>query len=211
MCFEEAFNKHRPVFITPTYEEEPDDIQTVVSDLQEWFKRIRQRGDSCRYFVSVERGTKKGRLHAHAVLWSNINAEKSGIKLRMYYESAWNKGFCFVRSMYGGRSGFNYVSKYILKNPLWYSYSRRPGLGNVGKHAYIERCVDRFIRSGRFIDRMHIPVIGKMMITTVHSGWQREARDILGLTKCHKTKRIHLKLSRDTYGEKIKKIMGKPE
>jgi hypothetical protein len=102
--------------------------------------------------------------------------------------------------MYGGRKGFNYVSKYILKDTLWYSYSRRPGLGSVGKDRYIERCVNRFIQTGRFITRMHVPIMGVMSIVTVHSGWQKEARNVLGLRK--EGKLIYVKKTQETYRQK---------
>jgi hypothetical protein len=182
MLYETAFSKYKPLFITPTYQEEPQNVDQVKKDIQRFIKRLRENGvGDLRYFVTVERGTKKGRLHCHAVLWSDIS-KQSYKDARMCLDEAWKKGFVLFKYMYGGRRGFAYASKYLLKNPLWYTYSK-PSLGNIGKRNFIERAVNRYIKTGRIINRMRIPVLGEMLIVRVHSGWYRELIKTLGIRR----------------------------
>ena len=133
LMFEDAFNPYRPMFATLTYEEEPNDIDQVISDVQTWLKRLRQRKYSVRFFATVEKGSLRGRIHAHAILWSDLSLNPSMFHKRDVVTKTWKRGICFLRDLYGGRSGFNYTTKYILKDPIWYTWSRRPGIV-TGKH-----------------------------------------------------------------------------
>jgi hypothetical protein len=103
--------------------------------------------------------------------------------VRHLLTACWKQGHVLLRRMYGGRKGFNYACKYLFKDPLWASWSRRPGLGSKGKNDFIERAIDRYERTGRVIDRMRIPVLGDLLVVRVHSGWMRDLRKILGISR----------------------------
>jgi len=210
LCFEDAYNQYHPVFITPTYAEEPKSEKIIIQHWQKFIKRLRDRSFNIRYFVSLERGGKKGRLHLHAILWSDISFSNYK-EQRLTYEKAWKHGFCLLRIMYGGKSGFNYASKYILKETLWYSYSRRPGLGSEGKSHYLERGVTEYLRTGRIIDRVRLRVLREEITIRAHSGWRKQLRTMLGIKVIPGTDYHYLEepVKLEDYGEKKERLITK--
>lgn len=181
-CFEDAYNPYPPKFVTMTYEVEPDGVDEIREHIQFFFKRIREKGYHVRYFATVEKGSKKKRLHCHAILWTD--ASSLGYhRLRSMLTKSWKKGYVLLRDMYGGKGGFIYASKYLQKDTIYYTYSRRPGLGGIGRLDFIEKAIDRYARTGRIIERMRLPVLGELLQVRVHSGWMRQIKKILGVKK----------------------------
>lgn len=209
MTFETAYNPYWPIFVTPTYATEPDDYERIKIHFAQFIKALRDRGFTVRYFATVERGSQKGRLHLHCILWSDISFLKYR-EQRSYLEKCWRHGFCLLRIMYGGKRGFNYAAKYILKDTIWYTYSRRPGIGAKGKLAYLERGIKEFLTNGRIIYRIRLRVLGEEIITTVHSGWRKALRDILSLRVDWKSDVIYqdLPVKLESYEEQKERLIN---
>jgi hypothetical protein len=185
MCFEDAYNPYWPYFVSMTYEKEPQDRikENTRKDIQSFIKSIRDKGYHVRYFAVVERGSKKGRVHCHAILWSDANSRLGYHSLRAMLQKSWKKGFVLLKRLYGGKGGFIYATKYIQKEIIYYTWSRRPGLGGIARDEFIEKAVDRYYRTGKVIERMRIPILGEFKEIRVNSGWMRKLKKVLGLRK----------------------------
>lgn len=145
----ETFGRNtRPLFLTWTFRPSSyqDDSLYVLKSTQDLYKRLRRMGHDIRYFQSIERGTKNGRLHAHSVIYSDSLRKMSWTDTFWTLLNTWGHGAIKVRVV-RSPGAFHYVSKYLVKDlihesdPLtgeWqkscrnYQFSNRPGFGSNG-------------------------------------------------------------------------------
>lgn len=152
-CYHESTQHERNCFVTLTYRDEDCPQALRCSDLQGFFKRLRSRGYSFRYFACGEYGGRFGRPHYHALLFGQDFRDRCiplGIKGE-YYTSAvldetWGHGFVTLGSLEPG-SAF-YVAGYSLKNldrdDCFHVASKRPYIG----HGWLARYHDDIARNG---------------------------------------------------------------
>ncbi|UIB81382.1 replication initiator protein [Flyfo microvirus Tbat2_91] len=149
------------------------------SDVQKYFKQLRNRGFPCRYFITGEHGSKKGRAHWHAIVFWREGIPRSmtdyggnswhrairDIPVEVpiewntrFNEPCWTHGFSFWRTLASGyeRGSVAYVCKYINKDvddPTSQSklaMSKKPPIGS-----------DYFIqRAQKFVDQRIAPQDG---------------------------------------------------
>ncbi|MDR1941430.1 MAG: hypothetical protein LBQ47_03815 [Endomicrobium sp.] len=128
----EAIYHKQKCFITLTYNDEslPANFSLEKAELQKFFKRLRKRVGSFRYFAVGEYGEKRGRPHYHAILFGVGTSHKKAIA------QSWSNGFIKVDGFTSGRAG--YVAKYCCKlydtndnirAPQFTVMSRNPGIG----------------------------------------------------------------------------------
>lgn len=133
----ESSNPGRHYFLTLTYAEEPADYEKAHID--KFLKTLRNefRNIKFRYFIVGERGSNFGRIHYHAILWTN-----SFENLQSHISEAWIHGFSYFGTV--TPCSCAYVAKYIVTpNPdesLFRVMSRRPGIGRC-------KLTDRYIAS----------------------------------------------------------------
>lgn len=155
-------------FITLTYDE--DSLKKMANfksleEVQKMFKRIRKNNKNLkiRYFVVSELGKKLYRLHHHLILWASKDFLKktSGGKLlygKYFYQSqylSWNLGFHSINKLVLDNQAsikkvINYLSKYMIKNVLSYSYSLALGKEYIDAHS-----IDggqRYLLNGKIFD-----------------------------------------------------------
>lgn len=142
-------------FVTLTYGktksvgEKFDDIAAftlIYRDVQLYLKRLRKAGFSCRYLLSGEYGTKKGRSHWHLLLfwedrcpldeWEKDDRGRPLIELDAenicWVDPFWPHGFTNWKGEIGYGSA-NYVCKYMLKDEegeAQFHMSKVPCLGH---------------------------------------------------------------------------------
>lgn len=122
-------------FVTLTYNEynlplnDEGDSCLVKRDLQLWLKRLRKL-HSVRYYAVGEYGTKYGRAHYHAILFSSTPIAFDTLV------HTWKNGFVHLGNV--NTKSISYVAKYVFTNksdggknrpPQFALMSRRPGIG----------------------------------------------------------------------------------
>lgn len=125
------------VFLTLTYDDKKltDPTQTTLihkEDFQNFMKRVRYHVGETRYIAAGEYGSKKGRVHFHAILLTKGHCPVYPHEQRFWDDELWPWGHmwaepCTMRSM-------RYVAKYLQKqreenSQEWVTYSRFPILG----------------------------------------------------------------------------------
>lgn len=146
--FLESYNKpYRPFFGTMTFNQANylDSPKHVLTETQKTFKRLRRNGHDLRYFMAIERGTKKKRLHNHFILWSESLSSLPWNESRRIVHNAWGNG-AIKWSQSRSTGSLFYTSKYLLKdlgehidqktgeikNCRNYTWSNKPALGSEG-------------------------------------------------------------------------------
>lgn len=118
MMLESYGKPYRPLFVTPTYKPEdlPNNYSECLSMVQKWIKRLRkQLPGKFRYFGVTERGSKKGRLHQHLLIWNqHLCTMPPYVSAKILHES-WKHGI-LTSDPIRSPGGYYYVSKYITKN-----------------------------------------------------------------------------------------------
>lgn len=122
-------------FVTLTYNEanlpvnDEGESCLVKRDLQLWLKRLRKL-HSVRYYAVGEYGTKYGRAHYHAIVFSSTPIHFDT------FVSTWKNGFVHLGEV--NSKSISYVAKYVFSNkaeagrnrpPQFALMSRRPGIG----------------------------------------------------------------------------------
>ena len=97
------------VFATLTYSEDniPSNGSISKSELQRFFKRLRKRGCSLKYYASGEYGEQNGRPHYHAIIFG------LSLKDRLVIEDAWRLGIVHLGTV--TYDSCRYVAQYIDK------------------------------------------------------------------------------------------------
>lgn len=123
-------------FVTLTYSDanlplnDEGESLLVKQDLQKFLKRLRKKFPKLiRYFAVGEYGTRYGRAHYHAILFSQVPIDLATI------QSTWGLGFVHCGTV--TQSSIAYVAKYCFVNKGKYTgrpppkayMSRKPGLG----------------------------------------------------------------------------------
>jgi hypothetical protein len=137
----ECVGQPRPWLVTWTFDDEhlPDDEQGAKYEIQKLWMRMRRHGYHVRYFNVIERGTKKGRLHGHSLLWcSQLHEFRDPREVKKVLTSLWKNGFIDL-SQVRKPAGIKYVMKYLMKSKgetSNYTYSKRPRLGESGLRSW---------------------------------------------------------------------------
>lgn len=134
-------------------------------EIQKLFKRWRKNNKNLKlkYFCVNELGEQKGRIHHHAIIFSNIDflpKQPNGKRLgnHYYYQNKninWENGFHSIakinleKDLNQSEATIRYVLKYLTKNPLNYSYSQKIGLNEMLKTGDKEKGI--YIHKGNII------------------------------------------------------------
>lgn len=198
MVLESHGRDHRPFFGALTFhprhyhEESP---KFVLEAVQKLWKVRRKAGAKLRYFVAIERGSKKGRLHAHYILWDRELSKLSDFEAWQTMHLAWGKGRTTC-SRIRGVGGIHYTAKYILKDLgehidrktgeirrcRNFTYSNKPRFGDPGLTRW-EYLIDQLALSQTF-SRQNLPISwfnmnfnGKMVKVHIPSSqWKAKAK-----------------------------------
>lgn len=149
---------YRPLFLTWTFKpsEYIDSRRYVIHETQKLYKRLRRWGHDLRYFTSIERGSKRGRLHAHSIIWSSSLSKLPWHDNFWTLYNAWNKGGIKLRYVQSP-GAFHYTSKYIIKDLIPdtdiltgeytkhrnYTFSNNPRMGYPGINRW-RQLVEKF-------------------------------------------------------------------
>lgn len=145
LILEQHGRDFRPFFTTFTFRPEAyqDSPRYVMRQTQLLFKRLRRRGHDIRYFMAIERGEKRSRLHNHMIIWSRSLALAGEVDATKEFYNLWKNGYVHnerLRSF----GGIDYTIKYILKGlvdniengeskPVRnFTWSNRPRMGDPG-------------------------------------------------------------------------------
>lgn len=125
-------------FLTLTYRDEP---KTYVKEhIQLYVKKLRTYEKNIRFFFVGERGEKRGRVHYHAIIFSN------GITPDVLLRS-WDHGFGSVQPVNSARC--YYVAKYCVPSSRHAEHfiyvSRKPALG----YALTDRLAEYVEKTGK--------------------------------------------------------------
>lgn len=132
----EASMHERNCFLTLTYAEDP--ISLNVDDLQRFFKRLRKRGLSVRYFACGEYGEQLGRPHYHVLLFGE---DFSFDRWHFYTNS---KGFPVYRSpalerlWTAGNSEIGSVTFESASYAAGYTYKKISGAAAVDHYGRVD-------------------------------------------------------------------------
>jgi hypothetical protein len=144
------------------------------SDVQKYFKQLRRRGYPCRYLITGEMGSKKGRAHWHGIIfwlkkvpeiqtdhgnnawsrWKELDqpVERAIRWNKRFHDPCWPHGFSHWVPVQKGRAkgSIRYVCKYIhkdLDDPTAQSKLAMSKLPPIGS-AYFEQRAQRFVDEG---------------------------------------------------------------
>ncbi len=171
-CIAESKTSVATTFITLTYGRDEDGNQShsraailTYSDVQKYFKQLRNRGYPCRYFVVGELGSKKGRAHWHGLVfwqervpismtdfgnneWNQWNpalpVERAIEWDKRFLEPCWPHGFSHWTTVKNGheKGSIAYACKYINKDvddPTAQSKLAMSKLPPIGSEYFIRR------------------------------------------------------------------------
>lgn len=215
MLLESFQRPYRPLFTTYTFRPENyvHNTSVVLREIQLFHKRLRRRGHDLRYFVAIEAGDKKGRLHAHSVLWSNSLVKIPFWDREKYIRSVWQNGIVDCQEI-KHKGGLSYVTKYITKNLAnidtmdsvdnycrytgmvklpgrLYTWSNRPALGEEGIDRWRKLVIHHHKQKPYSTERLppnyfNMFFIGKLVkayIPSAHYKWLVQER--LGIDLSH--------------------------
>lgn len=167
----------RPLFVTWTFDKSSyfDNKLYVLKETQKLYKKLRRLGHDIRYFTSIERGKKRGRLHAHSIIWSKSLAEMTWTDTFWTLLNTWQNGGIKLRVV-NSAGAFHYTAKYIikdlvketdyltgeLKNGRNYTFSNRPGLGTNGINRWRELIETMFHVEHVTPNWFNMPMFGKL-------------------------------------------------
>lgn len=127
-----------PFFVTLTYADAPGSQDEAKECLRLFWQRLRRSlpvdNRDLRYFVCTEFGSKNGRIHHHAIIWSSHMAVIGSVNRYRLMDDCWKLGRTNTRAMRDLR-GFSYVSKYVTKDENWYSCSKNLGRSTWQQYA----------------------------------------------------------------------------
>lgn len=129
-----------------------DNPRFVMDYVQRFFKRLRKQGVDLRYFMSIERGSEKERLHAHLILWSRKLASMSWYSGLELLKSKWDQKSRVDYQQVRTPGAFSYTAKYLVKElsetvdfstgeirkTRNYTWSAKPMLGSRGVNRWKE-------------------------------------------------------------------------
>lgn len=166
MVLETVFNC-RPFFFSMTYAKEPA-LDEVVEYMQKFPRAMRKRDYPVRYFMVTERGSKRGRIHQHALVWSPKMLVEDMRKTRKVVEASWPHGHVWFNAL-RGLAGIQYTTKYIVKESLHSTWSRRPTIGHEG-YEFWKRAVQAHHDGKPYRKRAELPVF--LNLNVLGEAWQ---------------------------------------
>lgn len=168
MLFECVSNPAWPYFLTLTYANwgsNPPDVEGAMSNWKNFVKAWRRRLGPVRYFHSIELGSKTGRLHHHAIVWSQDfqdlpawSPKTRTDEKKCFLERAWLHGFT-QHGKVRGPAGLGYAAKYVTKGQFRISFSQKPMLGRKG--------LDQVLQVARSTGRPVPRLINKQVLNRV--------------------------------------------
>lgn len=142
------------MFLTLTFHPDiyQDNPRYVMDYVQRFFKRMRKQGVDIRYFMSIERGGKLERLHAHLIIWSKKLAEMSWYSGLELIKKNWHHKSRIDYQQVRTPGAFSYTAKYLVKElsetmdfttgelrkTRNYTWSSKPMLGSAGVNRWKE-------------------------------------------------------------------------
>lgn len=162
-CALEAKYHQHVWFVTLTYDDQhlPGDKLLHKEDLQNFFKRLRRKGYSFRYFACGEYGETYDRPHYHAIIFGldlpDLTLIGKSSRLENLYDSdllkyTWGKGFVSVG--YADIKAMSYTAGYVEKKQKrqddhrvkpFLVMSRKPAIGTL----YLVENPDSIVNSGK--------------------------------------------------------------
>lgn len=127
--------------ITLTYEDRLRPRKLVKRDLQDFIKKMRNKGIKFRYFACGEYGTKNGHAHYHIIMFGywpedarfDIKTEKGyPLYKSKFVDSVWQRGITSISEMTPGTAA--YVAGYVdkkLGQGEFSLMSKKPGIGEA--------------------------------------------------------------------------------
>ena len=133
-CIAESKFAKKTYAVTLTYggDEGVNAVTLIYKDVQDFLKRLRKKY-KCRYIVTGEYGSAKGRSHWHIILFFQDNWPEVTSNKRVDWKY-WKHGFAYFQEP--DRKGFEYCLKYVLKDQTsrqsdsHLAMSKKPPLGH---------------------------------------------------------------------------------
>ena len=133
-CIAESKFAKKTYAVTLTYggDEGVNAVTLIYKDVQDFLKRLRKKY-KCRYIVTGEYGSAKGRSHWHIILFFQDNWPEVTSNKRVDWKY-WKHGFCYFQEP--DWKGFEYCLKYVLKDQTsrqsdsHLAMSKKPPLGH---------------------------------------------------------------------------------
>lgn len=147
-CIAESRFSQQTYAITLTYAPDAgvNAVTLVYKDVQDFLKRLRKK-HKCRYIVTGEYGSGKGRAHWHVILFFKNTVPKVEQNKRVEWKY-WPHGFSYFQ--HPDWKGFEYCLKYVLKDQdsrsasSHLAMSKKPPLG----HEYFQALAEEHVRQG---------------------------------------------------------------
>ena len=144
-CIAESKFSKKTYAVTLTYDGDQgvNAVTLIYKDVQDFLKRLRKK-HKCRYIVTGEYGSAKGRSHWHIILffkdsWPEVTSNK---RVDWKY---WKHGFCYFQEP--DWKGFEYCLKYVLKDQTsrqsdsHLAMSKKPPLG----HEFFQQLAKQYV------------------------------------------------------------------
>ena len=144
-CIAESKFSKKTYAVTLTYDAEQgvNAVTLIYKDVQDFLKRLRKK-HKCRYIVTGEYGSAKGRSHWHIILffkdsWPEVTSNK---RVDWKY---WKHGFSYFQEP--DWKGFEYCLKYVLKDQTsrqsdsHLAMSKKPPLG----HEFFQQLAKQYV------------------------------------------------------------------
>ena len=144
-CIAESKFSKKTYAVTLTYDADQgvNAVTLIYKDVQDFLKRLRKK-HKCRYIVTGEYGSAKGRSHWHIILffkdsWPEVTSNK---RVDWKY---WKHGFCYFQEP--DWKGFEYCLKYVLKDQTsrqsdsHLAMSKKPPLG----HEFFQQLAKQYV------------------------------------------------------------------
>ena len=133
-CIAEAKMSKKTFAVTLTYDADQgvNAVTLIYKDVQDFLKRLR-KNYKCRYIVTGEYGSAKGRSHWHIILFFQDNWPEVTSNKRVDWKY-WKHGFAYFQEP--DWKGFEYCLKYVLKDQTsrqsdsHLAMSKKPPLGH---------------------------------------------------------------------------------
>ena len=144
-CIAESKFAKKTYAVTLTYggDEGVNAVTLIYKDVQDFLKRLRKKY-KCRYIVTGEYGSAKGRSHWHIILFFQDNWPEVTSNKRVDWKY-WKHGFAYFQEP--DWKGFEYCLKYVLKDQTsrqsdsHLAMSKKPPLG----HEFFQQLAKQYV------------------------------------------------------------------
>lgn len=144
-CIAESKFAKKTYAVTLTYDADQgvNAVTLIYKDVQDFLKRLRKKY-KCRYIVTGEYGSAKGRSHWHIILFFRDNWPEVTSNKRVDWKY-WKHGFAYFQEP--DWKGFEYCLKYVLKDQTsrqsdsHLAMSKKPPLG----HEFFQQLAKQYV------------------------------------------------------------------